>query len=69
MQCPMCKNKELELYKTDINLDGKGMRVWLTCSDNTCPFHKVIELGINDLIGIGEHKAEEHERTKDTGKN
>lgn len=53
MQCPMCKNKELELYNTDINLDRKGIRVWLTCSDNACPFHKVLELSIDNIIGIG----------------
>lgn len=61
MQCPMCKKNELEMYNTDLNLDRKGIRVWLTCSDNVCPYYKVLELGINDIIGIGRSPGTEAE--------
>lgn len=51
MQCPTCKKNDLEIYNTDINLDKKGIRIWLTCSDNACPFYKVLKVSIEDIIG------------------
>lgn len=53
MQCPKCKKHELEIYKADLNLDRKGIRVWVTCSDNVCEFSKILELSLDDIIGIG----------------
>ena len=51
-QCPKC-DKELELDNADMNLDRNGLRVWITCSDNCCPFSKVLDLNLDDIIGIG----------------
>jgi len=51
MQCPMCNKNELEMYNTDITLDRKGIRVWLNCTHTGCPFYKVLELSIDDIIG------------------
>lgn len=52
MKCPKC-GKELELQNADMNLDRNGLRVWITCSDNCCPFSKILDLAIDDIIGIG----------------
>lgn len=52
MKCPKC-GKGLELDNADMNLDRNGLRVWITCSDNCCPFSKVLDLSIDDIIGIG----------------
>lgn len=61
MQCQKCKKGELEIVKTDVNLDRKGIRVFLTCSDNVCEFSKILELSLDDIIGIGKSRETEAE--------
>lgn len=50
-KCPRC-GKELEIQKSDTNLDRNGLRVWVDCKDNICEFSKILELSIDDIIGI-----------------
>ncbi len=61
MKCAKCKKYELEISKVDMNLDHNGIRVWVTCSDNVCEFTKILELGIDDIIGIGKSPETEAE--------
>ena len=60
MKCPRC-GKELEIQKPDMNLDRNGLRVWITCSDNTCGFTKILELSIDDIIAISKDPETEAE--------
>lgn len=53
MQCPKCKESELEIFKADVNLNRNGLRVWVSCMNNVCTFSKVLELSLDDIIGIG----------------
>ena len=53
MQCPKCKKSELEISNADVTLGRNGLRVWVDCPDNVCPFSKVLELSLDDIIGIG----------------
>ncbi|MDP2754623.1 MAG: hypothetical protein Q8P40_09580 [Nitrospirota bacterium] len=67
MQCPKCKKSELEI--SDVNMgmdkellvDRQSLRVKLACSDNSCPFFKVLELSLDDIIGIGRSPETEAE--------
>lgn len=59
MQCPKCKKGEIEISKADVNLDRKGIQAWITCSDNICELSKIMELGIDDIIGIGKDSETE----------
>lgn len=61
MKCPKCKKSDLELSNTDVTLDRKGIRVWITCSDNICEFSKILELSLDDIIGIGRNLETEAE--------
>ncbi len=61
MQCPKCKKSELEISNVDINLGRKDIQVSITCSDNVCEFSKILELGIDDIIGIGKSQETEAE--------
>lgn len=61
MQCPKCKKSELEISKADVNLDRNSMRVWVACPDNVCTFSKVLELSLDDIIGIGKSPETEAE--------
>lgn len=61
MQCLKCKKSDLEIFKADVNLDRTGIRVWITCSNNICTFSKTLELGIDDIIGIGKDPETEAE--------
>lgn len=61
MQCPKCKKYELEISNADVNLGRNGLRVWIACSDNVCPFSKVLELSLDDIIGIGRSPETEAE--------
>ncbi len=61
MKCPKCKKSELEISKADLNLSRNGLRVWITCSNNVCPFTKILELGLDDIIGIGKDPETERE--------
>ncbi len=61
MQCPKCKKSELEISDVDVNLDRQSLRVKIACSDNSCPFFKVLELSLEDIIGIGRSPETEAE--------
>lgn len=60
-KCPKCKKGEIEISKTDVNLDRKGIRVWITCSDNICEFSKILELSLDDITGISKDPEAETE--------
>lgn len=63
MRCPECKKADLEISTADVNLDRKGLRVRLVCTDNVCEFSKILELDIEDIIGIGKsHETEAQTR-------
>ena len=67
MQCPKCKESELEIFKADVNLNRNGLRVWVSCMGNICTFSKVLELSLDDIIGIGrdpETEAESREAVR-----
>lgn len=49
MKCLKCKKHEIELSRVDMNLDRKGIRVWVTCPE--CEFTKILELDMEDIIG------------------
>lgn len=53
VKCPECKKSELEIYDADVNLDRNKVRMKLVCPDYSCPYSKILELGIDDIIGIG----------------
>lgn len=61
MKCPKCKKGELEISKADVNLGRNGLRVWVDCSDNVCSLSKVLELGLDDIIGVGKDPETERE--------
>lgn len=61
MQCPKCKKSELEISNADVNLDRTGLRVVVACMDNCCPFSKVLELSLDNIIGIGRSPETEAE--------
>ena len=60
MQCPKCKS-ELEISCIDVDSDRKGLHVKIACSDYICPFFKVLELRLEDIIGIGRSPETEAE--------
>lgn len=61
MKCPKCKESELEIFKADVNLNRNGLRVWIDCTDNVCEFSKILELSLDDIIGIGRDPETEAE--------
>ncbi len=61
MQCPKCKKYEMEVSSADVNLDRNGIRIRVTCSDYVCEFYKILELGIDDIIGIAKDPETEAE--------
>ncbi len=61
LKCPKC-GRELEISKTDVNLDRNGLRVWVDCPDNVCPFSKVLELSLDDIIGIGRDPRKQRQK-------
>ena len=61
MKCPKCKESELEIFKADVNLSRNGLRVWVNCQGDICVFSKILELSLDDIIGIGKDPETEAE--------